>query len=180
MPVVFRARGIQIALPILMSKAPGSVIGVDLGRYTLKSVLLQRRGDRVALTNYAVREMGEGLSRRMRSHSTSSSCSVTWGGARRHARLRFQVQIQSCALSSSRNPSGNAARRASANGRMVLNQECKDFVLDCDLLHKARAPLIQHPRRPRPGFRKQPAEVSRRRSSASPCGHHRPGISKES
>src|SRR5258708_3327628 len=36
-----------------MAKAPNSVIGIDLGRFSLKSVLIQRRGgDRYALTHY--------------------------------------------------------------------------------------------------------------------------------
>src|SRR5450432_136964 len=37
-----------------MAKAPTSVIGVDLGRYSLKSVLLQKKGaNRFVLTHYA-------------------------------------------------------------------------------------------------------------------------------
>src|SRR4051794_28076233 len=35
-----------------MAKALSSVVGLDIGRYSLKAVLLQRRGQRLALTHY--------------------------------------------------------------------------------------------------------------------------------
>ena len=43
-----------------MAKASNSVIGVDLGRFTLKSVLLQRKAaNRFVVTNYASRSVAE-------------------------------------------------------------------------------------------------------------------------
>jgi hypothetical protein len=41
-----------------MAKTPTSIIGIDLGRYALKSVSMQRKGaNRFVLNNYATRVM---------------------------------------------------------------------------------------------------------------------------
>src|SRR5207249_2224090 len=41
-----------------MAKTPTAIIGIDLGRYAIKSVSLQRKGaNRFVLNNYAVRVM---------------------------------------------------------------------------------------------------------------------------
>src|SRR5437763_644745 len=43
-----------------MAKLPSSAIGVDVGRHSIKAVLLQRKGaDRFALTHFATRELAE-------------------------------------------------------------------------------------------------------------------------
>src|SRR5438093_142719 len=44
-----------------MAKVPSSIIGVDLGRHTIKAVALQRRGaDRIVVNDYAMRVVGDG------------------------------------------------------------------------------------------------------------------------
>src|SRR4051794_7209634 len=57
-----------------MAKAPTSVIGLDLGQFALKAVVLQRRGaDRFAVSHYACRPLsdpaddGEQLGREVKS-----------------------------------------------------------------------------------------------------------------
>src|SRR3954467_4949926 len=51
----------RLLIPIsVMAKAPNSAIGVDLGRYSLKSVLLQKKGpNRFVLTHYATHPYSE-------------------------------------------------------------------------------------------------------------------------
>jgi Tfp pilus assembly PilM family ATPase len=119
---------------------------VDLGRYTLKSVLLQRRGDRVALTNYAVREMGEGVESadEIAQHlklllrdmgGRAKACSVAISSSDSILRIIEQPET----------PVEMLRDALRLNGRMVLNQDCKDFVLDCDLLHKSPRPANPAP-----------------------------------
>jgi Tfp pilus assembly PilM family ATPase len=119
-----------------MSKAPSSVIGVDLGRYTVKSVLLQRRGsDRITLSNYAVREMGEGVESadEIAQHlkllfrdmgGRAKACSVAISSSDSILRIIEQPQT----------PVEMLRGGLRLNSKMVLNQDCRDYVLDCDAI----------------------------------------------
>ncbi len=116
-----------------MAKPANSVIGIDLGRCVFKSVLLQRKGEhRYVLTNFASRAVPDGI-------ETSDD-------------LAQQVKLllkdlggsaKACAIAASdpeallriiEQPTTPVELLRSAlrlNGLAVLNQECKDFVLDC-------------------------------------------------
>lgn len=117
-----------------MAKAPQSVIGVDLGRYSLKSVLLQKKGpNRYVLTHYATQAYGEAvdspetLGKNLRSllkemGGSAKACAVGVSSPKSLIRIIEQpetpVQILREALR--------------LNGMVLLNQDCKEFVLDCD------------------------------------------------
>ena len=117
-----------------MAKAPHSVIGIDLGQYALKSVLLQRRGsDRYALTSCASRALTEPvqnadqLARELKAllrelGGTAKSCAV--GLSSPHAIIRIIEQPET--------PTAILRDALRLNGMALLNQDCKDFVLDCD------------------------------------------------
>ena len=119
-----------------MPKLSNSVIGVDLGRYALKGVLLQRRGGKVALTNYAVHvrtdggsESSESLAGELKSlfqkmGGRALACSV--GVSRADSILRIIEQPQT--------PPEILREAVRLNGMTLLNKEVKDFVLDCDLI----------------------------------------------
>ena len=123
-----------------MARRGNSVFGIDLGKHVFKGVLLQKKGDsRFVLTSYASREVPEGL--------TTSDALAT------HIKLLLKDiggSAAGCAIAVSEPDSllriieqpntpidllRNALR---LNGLMVLNQECKDFILDC-------APLAPEP-----------------------------------
>jgi type IV pilus assembly protein PilM len=119
-----------------MAKAPSSVIGVDLGRYALKSVLLQRRGGtRFAVTNYATHVLTEPvdsadtLARHLKSlfkqmGGTAKSCAI--GVSSPDALIRIIEQPET--------PPAFLREALRLNGMQLLNQDCKEMVLDCDKL----------------------------------------------
>ncbi len=116
-----------------MAKPANSVIGIDLGKHAFKSVLLQRKGDqRYVLTHYASRAVPEGA-------PTADSIA-------QEVKLLLKEMggnAKGCALAASdpgallriiEQPTTPVELLRSAlklNGLAVLNQDTKDFVLDC-------------------------------------------------
>ncbi len=116
-----------------MAKPANSVIGIDLGKHAFKSVLLQRKGDeRFVLTNFASREVpatlatAEDLAQEVKlllkeMGGSAKGCAVAASDPEALLRIIEQpttpVELLRSALR--------------LNGLAVLNQQCKDFVLDC-------------------------------------------------
>lgn len=116
-----------------MAKPANSVIGIDLGKHVFKSVLLQRKGEqRFVLTNYASHVVPDGL--------------VTADDLAQQVKLLLKEMggsAKGCAVAASdpdallriiEQPTTPVELLRSAlklNGLAVLNQECRDFVLDC-------------------------------------------------
>ena len=119
-----------------MARRGNSVVGIDLGKCAFKGVVLQRKGDnRFVLTNYASREVPENLASPddlaqqlkllFKDLGTGTkSCAIAVSDPESLLRIIEQPNTPIDLLR-------NALR---LNGLMVLNQECKDFVLDCALL----------------------------------------------
>jgi Tfp pilus assembly PilM family ATPase len=117
-----------------MAKASNSVIGVDLGRFSLKSVLLQRKGgNRFVVTNFASRavseplETVEALTRELKTlfkemGGAAKTCAI--GVSYPGALIRIIEQPET--------PPFILRDALRLNGMALLNQDCKDFVLDCD------------------------------------------------
>ena len=117
-----------------MAKAPNSVIGVDLGRYSLKSVLLHRKGgNRFVISNFASRvvaeplDTAEALGRELKvlfkdMGGNAKTCAV--GVSSSDALIRIIEQPET--------PTNILRDALRLNGMALLNQDCKDFVLDCD------------------------------------------------
>ena len=116
-----------------MARRGNSVFGIDLGKHVFKGVLLQRKSDnRFVLTNYASREVpekldtAEELAQQLKLllkdlGGTASGCAIAVSDPESLLRIVEQPDTPIHLLR-------NALR---LNGLMVLNQECKDFVLDC-------------------------------------------------
>jgi Tfp pilus assembly PilM family ATPase len=117
-----------------MAKASNSVVGVDLGRFSLKSVLLQRKsGNRFVVTNFASRAVTEpletvdALARELKTlfkemGGSAKTCAV--GVSYPGALIRIIEQPET--------PPEILRDALRLNGMALLNQDCKDFVLDCD------------------------------------------------
>ncbi len=117
-----------------MAKASNSVIGLDLGRNSLKSVLLQRKGaNRFVVTNFASRSVAEpidsveSLSRELKSlfkemGGSAKTCAI--GVSYPGALIRIIEQPAT--------PPYILRDALRLNGMALLNQDCRDFVLDCD------------------------------------------------
>src|SRR5439155_2362606 len=116
-----------------MARRGNSVFGIDLGKHVFKGVLLQRKGDnRFVLTSYASREVPEeltnpaDLAQQLKLllkdlGGSASGCAIAVSDPESLLRIIEQPRTPIDLLR-------NALR---LNGLMVLNQECKDFVLDC-------------------------------------------------
>ncbi|MEY2479239.1 MAG: type pilus assembly protein PilM [Verrucomicrobiota bacterium] len=116
-----------------MARRGNSVIGIDLGKRVFKGVLLQRKSaDRLVLTNFASREvpeeitsateLAEQLKHLLRDVGGSAKvCAIAVSDPGALLRIIEQPDTPIDLLR-------NALR---LNGLAVLNQECKDFVLDC-------------------------------------------------
>ena len=115
-----------------MAKRGNSVIGIDLGKHVFKGVLLQRKGeDRYVLTSYASREVPDDLATAddlaqqlkllFKELGTAKGCAIAVSDPSSLLRIIEQPDTPVDLLR-------NALR---LNGLAVLNQECKDYVLDC-------------------------------------------------
>jgi type IV pilus assembly protein PilM len=125
-----------------MAKAPNSVIGVDLGRYSLKSVLLQKKGgNRYALTHYASRvvteplETAEALGHELKSlfkemGGVAKACAVAVSSPDALIRIIEQPETPPEILR-------DALR---LNGMALLNQDSRELVLDCDRIAPVGSP----------------------------------------
>jgi Tfp pilus assembly PilM family ATPase len=119
-----------------MVAPPRAVIGVDLGRYALKSVLLQRKGpDRWGITHFACRPLAgpvdtaEALSRELKAlfkemGGSAKLCAVAVSSP--DALIRIIEQPQT--------PPHLLREALRLNGMAYLNQDCRRWVLDCALV----------------------------------------------
>jgi Tfp pilus assembly PilM family ATPase len=117
-----------------MAKAPNSVIGVDIGRFALKSVLLQRKsGNRVAVTHYGshIPKQLKALMKDM--GGSSKNCVVSVSSPDALIRIIEQPETPTHLLR-------DALR---LNGMSLLNQDVKNFVLDCDRIETAENTLAE-------------------------------------
>src|SRR6478752_7430153 len=117
-----------------MAKVPTSVIGVDIGRYALRSVVLQRRGSgRLAVTHFgsyvpaAPASDAETLCRDLKAlmkdtGGSAKACAVSVSSP--EALLRIIEQPET--------PTEILRDALRLNGMTLLNQDCRSFVLDCD------------------------------------------------
>src|SRR5438132_14244054 len=115
-----------------MAKRADSVVGIDLGKHVLKGVALRRKNDsRFVLTSFASRpvpeefESAEDLSRELKQllrdlGGSAKACAFAVSDPSTILRIIEQPDTPVDLLR-------NALR---LNGLAVLNQDCKDFVLD--------------------------------------------------
>ncbi len=126
-----------------MAKSLTSVIGVDIGRHSLKSVLLQRRsGNRVAVTHFAsqvvdehVERTPEELTRQLKMlmrqlGGKAKACAVAITSPEALVRIIDQPETPTEVLR-------DALR---LNGTLLLNQDTREFVLDCAEIPVAPSP----------------------------------------
>ncbi len=116
-----------------MAKRANSVIGIDLGKHVFKSVLLQRKGDhRFVLTNYASRAVPEEINSAEDLAQQVKLLLKDLGGSAKNYAIAVSDPTGILRIIEQPNTPVELLRSAlRLNGLAVLNQECKDFVLDC-------------------------------------------------
>lgn len=124
-----------------MAKTIPSAIGIDIGRHGLKAVALSRRGhNNIQVTDYATRQTGEGFKNeedltqllRLLLKDLSGGvrpCGIAVSGLDSFVRVVMQPPT----------PTHLLREGLRLNGTTVLNQDCINFVLDCDLAQPAGA-----------------------------------------
>lgn len=116
-----------------MARRGDSVIGLDLGKHVFKGVTLKRRGDtRVALTNFALRELPAEIAGPDQLAAEIKALIKELGGAGGKG-CAVALSDPSALLRIVEQPTTpvNLLRNAlRLNGLAVLNQECKDYVVD--------------------------------------------------
>src|SRR3954471_10878121 len=116
-----------------MARRGNSVFGIDLGKHVFKGVLLQRKGDdRFVLTSYASREVPEDLKTPEELAQHLELLVKDLGGSAKGCALAVSDPASLLRIIEQPDTPIDLLRNAlRLNGLAVLNQECKDFVLDC-------------------------------------------------
>jgi len=119
-----------------MAKPPSSAIGIDVGRHSMKAVLLQRRSaSRLALTHFAVREFPEeantlealGENLRLLLHDLGGTAKAL-GIAVSHPDALVRIIEQNTI------PPELLRDALRINGPLLLSQDCREWVIDCEAI----------------------------------------------
>jgi len=114
-----------------MARRGDSVIGLDLGKRVFKGVALRRRSDsRFVLTNYASREVPEEIGTSEQLAQEVKLLLKELGGAKGCAIAVSDPASLLRIIEQPDTPVDLLRNALRLNGLAVLNQECKDFVLD--------------------------------------------------
>ncbi len=130
-----------------MAKTLTSAVGVDVGRYSLKSVLLQKKGDsRFAVANFASQVFDESQERTPEMIVTQiKSLLKQMGGRSRACAVAITTPDAFLRIIEQPETPTDILRDAlRLNGMALLNQDCRDFVLDCDLIQSNGATEAGH------------------------------------
>jgi type IV pilus assembly protein PilM len=116
----------------IMARRGDSVIGIDLGKHAFKGVMLHRRTDsRIVLTSFASREVPPQINSPDELAQQIKLLVKDLGGSAKGCAVAFSdpgslLRI----IEQPDTPVGLLRNALRLNGLAVLNQECKDFVLD--------------------------------------------------
>jgi Tfp pilus assembly PilM family ATPase len=118
-----------------MAKSLTSVIGLDIGRYALKSVVMQKKGnDRYIVTNFAshvIDEAAENTPEEL-GKNIKSLLKQMGGGAKACAVAVSHPEALLRLIDQPETPTNILRDALKLNGMAILNQDCKGYVLDCD------------------------------------------------
>ena len=115
-----------------MAKRGDSVVGIDLGKRVFKGVTLKRKSDsRLVLTSFASREVPEQIATSEELAQQIKLLFKDLGGSAKGCALAISDPATLLRIIEQPDTPVDLLRNAlRLNGLAVLNQECKDFVLD--------------------------------------------------
>ena len=117
-----------------MAKTLTSAIGVDLGRYSLKSVLLQKKsGDRYVVSHFASTPVTHAVERTPEMLGTEIKALLKqMGGSAKGCAVAVSSPGALMRIIEQPETPPEILRDAlRLNGAVLMNQDCKNFVLDC-------------------------------------------------
>ena len=119
-----------------MAKALNSAVGIDLGQHNLKGVLLQRKGgNRVLMAGYAIRQTGPGpIPGDKLAHHLKLLLQDIGGSAKGYSAAASSPRSLVRIIEQPPTPTTLLRDALKFNDMALLNQDCKEYVLDCDLL----------------------------------------------
>ena len=115
-----------------MARRGDSVVGIDLGKRVFKGVTLKRKGDsRLVLTSFASREVPEQIATSDELAQQIKLLFKDLGGSAKGCAIAISDPATLLRIIEQPDTPVDLLRNAlRLNGLAVLNQECKDFVLD--------------------------------------------------
>lgn len=115
-----------------MAKRGNSVIGLDLGKHALKAVLLQKKNEsRFVLTSFATREVAEEITTVEGLVSELKPLLRDLGGSAKGCAVAISEPSAFLRIIEQPSTPVDLLRNAMRlNGLAVLNQDCKDYVVD--------------------------------------------------
>ena len=117
-----------------MAKTLSSAIGVDLGRYSLKSVLLQKKGaNRYVITHFASMPVDDAVERTPETMGAQIKALVKYmGGTAKGTAVAVSSPDALVRIIEQPETPPEILRDAlRLNGTALMNQDCRNFVLDC-------------------------------------------------
>ena len=124
-----------------MPKPLSSAIGIDLGQHSLKAVHLQRKGrdKQLHLTAFASRVVGDGAlgNAEQLAHHLKLLLKDLGVSTRAYAIAVSSPQNLLRIIEQPPTPTKILREALRLHGLTWLNQDCKDFVLDCDMIPEA-------------------------------------------
>ena len=117
-----------------MAKTLSSAIGVDLGRYSLKSVLLQKKGaNRYIITHFASMPVDDAVERTPETMGAQIKALVKhMGGTAKGTAVAVSSPDALVRIIEQPETPPEILRDAlRLNGNALMNQDCRNFVLDC-------------------------------------------------
>ena len=119
-----------------MPKAPSSVVGIDLGQHALKAVHLLRKGsNRVSVAGFATRDVGLGdgsLNADTLSHHLKLLLRDLGAATKSYVAAISSPDPLLRIIEQPTTPTHLLRDALRLNGLTLLNQDCRNFVLDCD------------------------------------------------
>lgn len=114
-----------------MARRGDSVIGIDLGKRVLKGVALRRKDSGFVLTNFASRQLTQDISSSDELAQHLKSLAKELGGSGKGCAIAISDPTSFLRIIEQPNTPIDLLRNAlRLNGLAVLNQECKDYILD--------------------------------------------------
>ena len=125
-----------------MAKALNSAIGIDLGQQNLKGVLLQRKsGNRFHIAGYAIRQTGPGpVPADKLAHHLKLLLQEIGGSAKGYSAAASSPHALVRIIEQPPTPPNLLREALKFNDMTLLNQDCKEYVLDCDALTQPAKP----------------------------------------
>lgn len=119
-----------------MAKTLTTVIGLDIGRYALKSVIMQKKGaNRFVVTHFASHILEDDAEQSMSLGKSIKALLKQMGGSAKACSVAVSHPEALLRLIDQPETPTHILRDAlKLNGAMLLNQDCKSYVLDCDLV----------------------------------------------